>query len=53
MDESGRLIQHSVWLFDNEEDARAAETVFSSLRTMDEAPAVFISVDVCDVVAQL
>lgn len=49
--DSGELIQHSFWLFDTEDDARAAETVFNSLREMPEAPAVFISADVCEVIA--
>ena len=44
------IIQHSFWLFDTEENARAAEAVFSQLRNMPEAPATFISVDVCEVV---
>jgi len=50
-DERGRLIQHSFWLFETEEDAQAAENVFSSLREMSEAPADFISADVCEVIA--
>ena len=53
VDDRGRLIQHSFWLFENEDDARAAETVFNSLRDMPQAPAVFISADVCDVIAQM
>ena len=52
-DDRGKLIQHSFWLFENEDDARAAETVFSSLRDMPQAPAVFVSADVCDVIAQM
>ncbi len=52
-DDSGKLIQHSFWLFENEDDARTAETVFNSLRTMEAAPAVFLSADVCEVIAQL
>ena len=51
-DDSGTVIQHSFWLFGTEEDARAAETVFTSLRDMPEAPARFISADVCEVIAQ-
>jgi len=46
------LIQHSFWLFDGEESARAAEAVFGSLRDMPQAPATFVSVDVCEVVGQ-
>jgi hypothetical protein len=44
------IIQHSFWLFDTEEDARAAEATFNMLRDMPDAPATFISVDVCDIV---
>jgi hypothetical protein len=44
------LIQHSFWLFDTEENARAAETTFQSLRNMPDAPATFLSVDVCAVI---
>ena len=46
----GDLVQHSFWLFDNEENARAAEATFSRLRDMPDAPATFVSVDVCEVV---
>ncbi len=53
LDGDGELIQHSFWLFETETDARAAETVFSSLRGMPQAPAVFISADVCEVIAQV
>ena len=48
----GDLIQHSIWLFDSEDDARAAEVTFNSLRGMPEAPATFISADVCEVVGR-
>jgi hypothetical protein len=48
----GELVQHSFWIFENEEDARAAEATFNTLRDMPDAPATFVSVDVCDVVAQ-
>jgi hypothetical protein len=51
LDDRGRRIQRSFWLFETEEDARAAETVFSSLRDTTQAPAVFISADVCEVIA--
>jgi hypothetical protein len=50
---SDPLIQHSFWLFDTEEHARAAEATFSSLRDMPEAPAVFVSVDVCEIVGRV
>ncbi len=46
----GDIIQHSFWLFDTEEDARAAEATFNQLRGMPDAPATFVSVDVCEVV---
>jgi hypothetical protein len=46
----GDPVQHSFWLFDNEENARAAETTFNALRDMPDAPATFVSVDVCEVV---
>jgi len=44
------IVQHSFWLFDTEENARAAEAAFSKLRAMPDAPATFISVDVCEIV---
>ncbi len=50
--EGGDVIQHSFWLFDTEENARGAEATFNSLRDMPEAPATFISVDVCEVIGQ-
>jgi hypothetical protein len=53
VDDRGELIQHSFWLFEAEEDARAAGIVFESLRDMPQAPAVFISADVCEVIAQM
>jgi hypothetical protein len=46
------LVQHSFWLFDTEENARAAEATFNMLREMPEAPATFMSVDVCEVIGQ-
>ena len=46
----GELIQHSFWLFGSEEDARNAEVTFNRLRDMPDAPATFISADVCEVV---
>jgi hypothetical protein len=48
----GELIQHSFWLFDTEDNARAAEATFNRLREMPDAPATFISIDVCEVVGQ-
>jgi hypothetical protein len=50
--DDGDLIQHSFWLFDTEEHARAAEATFNTLRDMPDAPATFISVDVTEVVGQ-
>ena len=50
--EDGDLIQHSFWLFDTEENARSAEATFNTLREMPEAPATFLSVDVCEVIGQ-
>jgi hypothetical protein len=49
---SDDIIQHSFWLFDTEENARAAEATFNQLRDMPDAPATFISVDVCQIVGQ-
>jgi len=46
------IIQHSVWLFDTEENARSAEARFNMLREMPDAPATFVSVDVCEVIGQ-
>jgi hypothetical protein len=50
--QEGEIIQHSFWLFDTEENARVAEAAFKHLRNMPEAPATFISVDVCEVVGR-
>ena len=50
--DGSEVIQHSFWLFESEQDARAAEATFSTLRDMPEAPAVFVSVDVCEVIGQ-
>ena len=51
--DDSEVIQHSFWLFETEEDARAAETVFNSLPEMPQAPASFISADVCEVIAAM
>ncbi len=48
----GDLIQHSFWLFDDEANARNTETTFNTLRDMPDAPASFVSADVCEVVGQ-
>ncbi|HET7487571.1 MAG TPA: antibiotic biosynthesis monooxygenase [Acidimicrobiales bacterium] len=50
---SSELIQHSFWLFDTEEHARAAEQTFNSLRDMPEAPAIYVSGDVCGVIGEV
>jgi len=46
------LIQHSFWLFDGEDGARAAKATYQTLREMPDAPATFVSVEVCEVVGQ-
>jgi hypothetical protein len=46
------VIQHSFWLFENEDGARAAEATYKGLREMPDAPATFVSVEVCEVVGQ-
>ncbi len=48
----GDLIQHTFWLFDTEANARAAEAMFNRLRELPDAPATFVSVDVCEVVGE-
>jgi hypothetical protein len=50
--DGAELLQHSFWLFDTEDNARAAESTFSGLRDMPQAPATLISVDVCEVIGQ-
>ena len=50
--DGGDAIQHSFWLFDTEENARSAETMFASLRDMPDAPATFVGVDVCEVLGE-
>jgi hypothetical protein len=44
-------IQHSIWLFDSEANARAALAVFGK-GPPPGAPATFVSVDLCEVVGQ-
>jgi len=51
--QGGEIIQHSFWLFDTEENARAAAASFNKLRDMPDAPATFISVDVCEIVGHV
>jgi hypothetical protein len=48
----GTSFSISFWLFYTEEAARAAEATFNMLRDMPDAPATFISVDVCEVIGQ-
>jgi len=50
--DAGDLIQHSFWLFDAEANARAGEATFNTLREMPDAPATFVSVDVCEIIGQ-
>ena len=50
--DGGDVIQHSFWLFDDETNARAAEATFNTLRDMPDAPATFVSVDVCEVLGE-
>jgi hypothetical protein len=44
-------IQHSFWLFDTEENARAAAAMFGK-GPPPGAPATFVSVELCEVVGQ-
>jgi hypothetical protein len=53
LDGGDAVIQHSFWLFETEGDARAAETVFNSLRDMPDAPAEFVSAEVCEVISHM
>jgi hypothetical protein len=46
------LVQHSFWLFEDEDGARAAEATYQKLREMPDAPATLISVEVCEIVGQ-
>jgi hypothetical protein len=48
--DNGDLIQHSFWLFDTQGNSRAAETTFQQLHNMPDAPATFVSVDVCEMI---
>jgi hypothetical protein len=48
----GDIIQHTFWLFDTEQHARVAEATFNRLREMPDAPATFVSVEVCEVIGQ-
>jgi hypothetical protein len=52
VESEGPLVQYSFWLFDTLEHARDAEAMFASLRSMPEAPATFVSVDMCEVIGQ-
>jgi hypothetical protein len=44
-------LQHSVWLFDSLENARAAAAVFGK-GPPPGSPATFVSLDICEVVGQ-
>ncbi len=50
--DGAELVQHSFWLFESEADARSAEATFNQLRDLPDAPATFISVDVCEVIGR-
>jgi hypothetical protein len=50
--DGSEVIQHSFWLFDTEENARGAEATFNSLQEMPDAPAEWISCDVCEVIGE-
>jgi hypothetical protein len=39
-------------LFDTESSARTADATFNMLADMPDAPATFVSVDVCEVIGQ-
>lgn len=51
--DGGDLVQHSFWLFDTEENAQVAEATFATLRDMPDAPATFVSVDVCEIIGRV
>ena len=46
------LLQHSFWVFDTEENARSAQTTFNALREMPDAPAEWVSCEVCEVIGE-
>jgi hypothetical protein len=46
------VIQHMFWLFDSEQNARTAQATTETLRELPEAPAEFVSADVCEVVGE-
>ena len=48
----GEIVQHSFWLFDDADGARAAAAAYGTLRDMPDAPATFISVEIGEVVGQ-
>jgi hypothetical protein len=52
VDDAAPLVQHSFWVFETEEDARTAAGTFSLLREAPDAPAVFVSCDVCEVIGE-
>lgn len=48
----GEVAQHLFWLFESEAAARKAEATALTLKKMPEAPAIFVSADVCEIVGQ-
>ena len=50
--DGSEVIQHSFWLFDTEENARGAEATFNTLRDTPDAPAEWISCDLCEVIGK-
>ena len=50
--DASEVVQHSFWMFDTEENARRAEATFNSLREMPDAPAEWISCDVCEIIGE-
>ena len=52
VDAADELIQHSFWVFDTENNARAAEKTFNTLRDVPDAPAEFVSCDVCEIIGE-
>ena len=51
--ENGDLIQHSSGSSTVRRTRETAEATFQTLRDMPEAPATFVSVDVCEVIGQV
>jgi hypothetical protein len=51
-DDGSDLIQHSIWVFDAKENALEAQATFNTLRDMPDAPAEWVSCDVCEVIGE-